>query len=62
MGCCLTLQAFRQLEAELNHEEALKQQLCDELNQVGLFSISLPLVLGHQCMVGRELWVAKLQL
>jgi hypothetical protein len=38
MGCCLTLQAFRQLEAELNHEEALKQQLCDELNQVGLLS------------------------
>lgn len=36
-ACC---QAFEELECELNHEEGVKQQLCDELNQLVSTSVS----------------------
>lgn len=48
------LQAFKQLEAELNREEAVKQQLCDELNHVITTSVSSQLEHFEQLRVKLE--------
>lgn len=47
-------QAYEQLQSELDHEEGLKQQLCEELNQLVTTSVSSQLESFEQLKVKLE--------